>query len=68
VRVGFRGPRETRGLHSTGFEEVMVYTVDDLDHIDPKVQAARIGSSVGTKKRVKIEKKAAELEVRILNK
>lgn len=68
VRVGFRGPRETRGLHSTGFEEVMVYTVDDLDHIDPKVQAARIGGSVGTKKRVKIEKKAAELEVRILNK
>jgi large subunit ribosomal protein L32e len=67
VRVGFRGPREIRGLHSSGFEEVMVYNVDDLENLDPKTQAARIGSSVGTKKRMDIEKKAEELDVRILN-
>jgi len=67
VRVGFRGPRKVRGLHSSGFEEVMVYNVNDLEGIDPKKQAARIGSSVGTKKRNDIEKKANELDVRILN-
>jgi large subunit ribosomal protein L32e len=67
ARVGFRGPREIRGLHSSGFEEVMVYNVDDLENLDPKTQAARIGSSVGTKKRMDIEKKADELDVRILN-
>ena len=67
VRVGFRGPRNTRGLHSSGFEEVFVFNVNDLAKIDPNKQAARIGGSVGTKKRLDIQKKAEELEIRILN-
>ena len=67
VRVGFRGPRITRGLHSSGFEEVFVFNANDLSKIDPSKQAARIGSSVGTKKRLDIQKKAEELEIRILN-
>ena len=67
VRVGYRGPKDTRGLHSSGFEEVSVYNVKDVEKIDPKTQAARIGSTVGTKKRIEIEKKAEELDVRILN-
>ena len=67
VRVGYRGPKETRGLHSSGFEEVAVYNVKDIENVDPKTQAARIGSTVGTKKRSEIEKKAEELDVRVLN-
>jgi len=67
VRVGFRGPKKTRGLHSSGFKEVMVYNKKDLDKINPDIQAARIGSSVGTKKRIDIEKRAEELDIRILN-
>ena len=67
VRVGFRGPKDARGLHSSGFEEVIVFNVNDLMNINPKTQAARIGGSVGTKKRMEIEKKAGELDVRILN-
>jgi large subunit ribosomal protein L32e len=67
VRVGFRGPKEVRGLHSSGFEEVMIYNVSDLKNINPEKQAARISSTVGTKKRLDIEKKAEELEIRILN-
>ena len=67
VRVGYRGPRETRGLHSSGFEEVLIYNVNDLERINPKTQAVRIGSKVGTRKRIAIEKKADELDVRILN-
>ena len=67
VRVGFRGPREVRGLHPSGFEEVAIYNVHDLENINPKTQAARIGRTVGTKKRIDIEKKAEELDIRILN-
>jgi len=67
VRVGYRGPKETRGLHSSGFEEIAVYNVKDIENVDPKTQAARIGSTVGTKKRIEIEKKAEELDVRVLN-
>jgi large subunit ribosomal protein L32e len=68
VRVGYRGPEKTRNLHPSGFQEVLVYNIDDLTSIDPKIQAARIGGTVGMRKRMEIEKKAKELDVRILNK
>jgi len=67
VRVGFRGPKKVRGLHPSGFEEIMVYTVNDLKQIDPKSQAARIGGTVGTRKRLEIIKKADERDIRVLN-
>ncbi len=67
VDIGFRGPAEVRGLHPSGFEEVLVHNVDGLENIDPKVQAVRIGGTVGTKKRIAIEDRAAELGIRVLN-
>jgi large subunit ribosomal protein L32e len=67
VDIGFRGPASVRGLHPTGFEEVLVYNVDNLDKIDPKKQAIRIGGTVGTKKRMAIEDRADELGIRVLN-
>ncbi|MDG6218644.1 MAG: 50S ribosomal protein L32e [Candidatus Thermoplasmatota archaeon] len=68
VRVGFRGPKNVRGLHPSGFEEVLVYNVSDLESINAGVQAARIAGTVGTKKRVAIAEKAKELDIRLLNK
>jgi large subunit ribosomal protein L32e len=67
VRVGFRAPKIVRGLHASGFEEVMIHTVKELEGIDPKKQAVRIGSTVGTKKRIAISKRAGELDIRVLN-
>jgi len=67
VDIGFRGPASVRGLHPSGFEEVMVYNVDGLKDVDPKCQAVRIGGTVGTKKRLDIQAKADELGIRVLN-
>ena len=67
VRIGFRAPKLVRGLHASGFEEVMVHTVKELETIDPKKQAVRIGGTVGTKKRTEIAKRADELTIRVLN-
>jgi large subunit ribosomal protein L32e len=67
VRIGFRGPKEARCLHPSGFEEVLVCNLKDLEKIDSKRQAARISGTVGTRKRIEIEKKADELGIRILN-
>lgn len=67
VKVGYRGPKEVRGLHPSGFEEVLVYNTDDLDGIDPDTQAARIGSKVGGRKREMILDEADELGIRVLN-
>jgi large subunit ribosomal protein L32e len=67
VRVGFRGPKMIRGLHASGFKEMIIHTVKELETIDPKKQAVRIGSTVGTKKRLGIVKRASELDIRVLN-
>ncbi|MCJ7516994.1 MAG: 50S ribosomal protein L32e [Methanomassiliicoccales archaeon] len=67
VSIGYRGPKKVRGLHSSGFEEVMVHTPAKLDGIDSKRQAVRIGGSVGYKKRLEIEARADKLGIRVLN-
>ncbi|MFA5313859.1 MAG: 50S ribosomal protein L32e [Methanomassiliicoccales archaeon] len=67
VSIGFRGPTMVRGLHPSGFEEVMVFNPSQLEALDAKLQAARIGGTVGAKKRKDIISKADEIGVRVLN-
>lgn len=68
VKVGYGKPAATRGLHPSGFEEVLVANPDELALVlDPKTQAARIVGTVGARKRALIEKAAAEKNIRILN-
>lgn len=67
VSIGYRGPAKVRGLHASGFQEVLVHNPDQLDNVDPKIQAVRVGSSVGFKKRQVIEAKADEMGIRVLN-
>ena len=45
----------------------MVHNVNDLLKINREIEAARIGSTVGAKKRELIVQKADELSVKVLN-
>ncbi len=67
VKVGYRGPKEVRGLHPSGFQEVIVHNPEELAGLNPKRHAIRIASTVGLRKRVEIVKRARELGFRILN-
>ena len=67
VRVGHGKVASARGLHPSGFKEVMVHNLNDLETIDPETQAARIGRTVGGRKRENIHARADELGIRILN-
>jgi large subunit ribosomal protein L32e len=67
VEAGFRSPKAVRGLHPSGFEEVHVHNVDDLDGVDPDIEAVRIASKVGGRKREQIEEEAEDREIRVLN-
>lgn len=67
VQPGFRGPASVRGLHPSGFEDVMIHNPKEIDNVDPKTQAIRISSKVGDKKRELIIKKADELKIRVFN-
>ncbi len=66
-KTGYRGPRIARGLHPSAFKEVRVFNVDDLDHVNPKMEAARIAQAVGARKRIEIVNKAKERGIRIIN-
>ena len=67
VRVGHGKVSAARGLHPSGFKEVMVQNTTDLDIIDPETEAARVGRSVGGRKREQIYSRADELGIRVLN-
>lgn len=67
VKVGYGSPRAVRGLHPSGMEEVAVFNVGDLTIVDPETQVARIGGSVGARKRSAIVSEAENLGIRILN-
>ena len=67
VSVGYKGAKVTRGLHPSGFKEVLVHNVQDISRIDPDTEAARIAHRVGKKKRVEIIAEAKKREVFILN-
>jgi len=67
VSIGYGGPAAARGLHPSGFAEVLVHHPLDLDRVDPKTMAARIARGVGTRKRRMIEQRAERKGIRILN-
>ena len=67
VNVGYRGPKATRGLHPSGYKEVLVYNTEELKKIDPKTQAVRIAHTVGKRKRAKILVEARKRKITVLN-
>ena len=67
VRIGHGKVAEARFLHPSGFREIMVHNLADLESIDPETQAARVGSTVGGRKREHIYSRADELGIRVLN-
>jgi large subunit ribosomal protein L32e len=67
VRVGYRGPPEARGLHPSGHREFVVQRPKDLDSLVPGSDVARIGRTVGAKKREGILERANELGIRVVN-
>jgi len=66
-RAGYGSPRTVRGLHPSGFEEVLIFNVKDLEKINSRKQACRIASGVGKKKRIEIMKKTEDMKIKVLN-
>jgi large subunit ribosomal protein L32e len=67
VSVGYKGPKVARGLHPSGYKEVLVHNVEELLEIDPKTHAARIAHTVGKRKRAQIIAEARKNKIIILN-
>ena len=67
VSASYGAPVKARGLHPSGYREVVVHNIKELENVDPKVFAVRIASTVGTKKKMELIKKAEELGIKVLN-
>jgi large subunit ribosomal protein L32e len=67
VSIGYKTPNDLRHLHPSGLREMIVHRAADLDKLDPKTYVARIGHTVGEKKRVAILDRARELEINVVN-
>jgi len=66
-KPGFGSPVAVRGMHPSGFFEVLVHTTEDLEGLNPKTQSIRIAAKVGNRKRALIQEKALAAGLRVLN-
>jgi len=66
-RPGYGSPAAVRGMHPSGYAEVLVFTPADLAGLNPETQAVRIAGSVGNRKRGAIQERALELGLKVLN-
>lgn len=64
---GYGSPKKVRGLHPSGLTDNLVHRPEDLEELNPEEDGARIGSSVGGRKREAILEKAEELGVKVFN-
>ncbi|MFA6364338.1 50S ribosomal protein L32e [Methanoregula sp.] len=66
-KPGYGSPIAVRGMHPSGFFEVLVFSEKDLENLDTKTQAIRISAGVGGRKRKALQEKATEAGFKILN-
>ena len=66
-RPGYGSPIAVRGMHPSGFFEVLVCTLKELEGLDPKTQAVRISGTVGDRKRIDLQAKAIAAGLKVLN-
>jgi len=67
VKVGYGGPKISKGLHPSGYTDNLVHNLQDLSKLDPKIDGVRLGHSVGTKKRKEILEIAIEKKFKVFN-
>lgn len=65
--VGYRNPRALRGVHPSGYVEVLVRSLNDLQQLEGKSVAIRLASTIGKRKRDLLVSKAKEMGLKILN-
>ena len=67
VKIGYGGPRISKGLHPSGYTDNLVHNLQELAKLDPKIDGVRLGHSVGTKKRKEILNVAIEKKFKVFN-
>jgi len=66
-KPGFGSPVAVRGMHPSGFFEVLLSSVKNLEGLDPKTQSVRIAGTIGNRKRAGLQEQAIAAGFRVLN-
>jgi len=66
-KPGFGSPIAVRGMHPSGFFEVLVASIKELEGLDNKTHAVRISATVGDRKRVALQDAAIAAGLKVLN-
>jgi large subunit ribosomal protein L32e len=65
--VGYRSPKKVRGLHPSGYKEVRIITMQDLNNLNKNIHAIKISSKLGSKKRLALIDYCQKRGFKILN-
>ncbi|MGZ4901461.1 MAG: 50S ribosomal protein L32e [Halobacteriota archaeon] len=66
VQVGYGAPTAVKGYHPSGFEEVLVQNIADLENVEAH-QAVRISRTIGARKRQIMLERAFAKGLKVLN-
>jgi len=64
---GYGSPVDVRGMHPSGYRDILVHNAEELEGLDPSTDAVRIAASVGSRKRGAIQEKALSEGLKVLN-
>jgi len=67
AQVGYGSPAAVKGLHPSGYSDVLISSIAELELVDPSFEAIRIARTIGAQKKAIILAKAEELGIKVLN-
>jgi len=67
AQVGYGSPAAVKGLHPSGYSDVLISSIAELELVDPSFEAIRIARTIGAQKKAVILAKAEELGIKVLN-
>ena len=66
-KPGFGSPIAVRGMHPSGFFEILISSAKELEGFDPKTHAVRIRAAVGKRTRTGLQEKVRAEGFKVLN-
>ena len=67
VNIGYGGPKTQRGLHPSGYRDILIHSVKDLANINPEIDAIRISAKIGRRYKQEIVTQADSFGIKVLN-
>jgi large subunit ribosomal protein L32e len=67
VDPGYGSPKAVFGLSPSGYEQMLIHTVSELQKLNSKTQGAILGSTIGLPRKIALLTEAKKLGVKVLN-